>query len=101
MTEPVADRTGGIDVAYVAHLARMDLTPEETAAFQPQLDQVVAYIRKMGELDLADVEPTSHAVSIQNVFRDDVVVPGLDVETTLANAPSHAGGQFAVPRIVE
>jgi len=91
----------GIDVAYVANLARLALSDEEIRAFQPQLEQIVEYVRKIGTLDLEDVNGTSHAVSIENVFRDDVVKPGLDRETALKNAPADDDGQIIVPRIVE
>jgi aspartyl-tRNA(Asn)/glutamyl-tRNA(Gln) amidotransferase subunit C len=93
--------TDRIDVAYVAHLARLQLTPEETGQFQSQLEQIVAYVRKLNEVDLSAVEPTAHAVALRNVFRQDEVVPGLDHEKALGNAPAQANEQFAVPRIIE
>jgi len=93
--------TGKIDVAYVARLARLYLTDEETKTFQGQLDHVVGYVRKIGELDLGSVEPTSHAVAVQNVFREDAVKPGLDHEQVMDNAPAQVSGQFQVPIIVE
>ncbi len=93
--------TDRIDVAYVAHLARLHLTPAETALFQTQLEEVVAYVRKIGELDLAGIEPTSHAQPIVNVLRPDVVEEGLPHDVVMANAPQHKAGQFLVPKIVE
>ena len=93
--------TAPIDVAYVARLARLHLTEPEREAFQRQLEQIVDYVRKIGELDLADIEPTSHAHPVQNVFRDDVCRPGIDRGAVLANAPEAVDGQFAVPKIVE
>ncbi|MDI6775370.1 MAG: Asp-tRNA(Asn)/Glu-tRNA(Gln) amidotransferase subunit GatC [Verrucomicrobiota bacterium] len=91
----------GIDVAYVARLARLQLNADELATLQGQLEQIVEFVRKIRELDLSGVPPTSHARVTPNVFRADEVRPGLDSETTLANAPAHAYGQFAVPKIVE
>lgn len=90
-----------IDVAYVAHLARLFLTDEEIRTFQGQLDHVVAYVKKINELDLKNVEPTSHVVMVQNVFREDVVKPGLSVEQAMSNAPATISDQFQVPKIVE
>jgi aspartyl-tRNA(Asn)/glutamyl-tRNA(Gln) amidotransferase subunit C len=90
-----------IDVSYVAHLARLFLTSEEVKTFQGQLDHIVGYVKKINELDLKNIEPTSYAVTMQNVFREDVVKPGLSVEQAMANAPASVGDQFQVPKIVE
>ena len=90
-----------IDVHYVAHLARLQLSAEEAAQFQKQLDQILDYIHQIRQIDVSAVEPTAHAVQVQNVFRKDVVQPGLDHETVMANAPDQANGQFRVPKIVE
>jgi aspartyl-tRNA(Asn)/glutamyl-tRNA(Gln) amidotransferase subunit C len=97
----MGDRTDHIDVAYVARLARLELSAEETRRFQAQLDQIVDYVRQIREPVVDGVAPMSHAHPLHNVFRADAVRPGLDRETVLANAPRHANGQFAVPRIIE
>ena len=101
----MADReTGqpeGIDAAYVAHLARMHLSEEETALFQSQLEQVVAYVAKLQELDVSGIEPTSHAQPLVNVMREDGVREGLTCEQAMANAPASIDGMFQVPQIVE
>jgi aspartyl-tRNA(Asn)/glutamyl-tRNA(Gln) amidotransferase subunit C len=90
-----------IDVAYVAHLARLHLTADERECFQAQLEQIVHYVRKIGEADLRGVEPTAHVVPIRNIFREDESREGLDRDEVLANAPSVILEQFQVPRIVE
>lgn len=90
-----------IDVAYVANLARLELDPETAALFQRQMETIVDYVRKIGELDLAGIEPTSHGQPVFNVFREDVERPGLDHGRVLANAPARIGDEFKVPRIVE
>ena len=90
-----------IDVRYVAHLARLHLTDAEADRFQQQLDDIVGYVRKLGELELDDIEPTSHAHPVQNVFRADEARPGLDHDAVMANAPASDDGQFIVPRIME
>lgn len=92
---------GKIDVAYVANLARLRLTDAEIATFQVQLNRIVEYMTKIRELDLSGIEPTSHAVSVQNVFREDAVKPGFDREKALGNAPACVNGQFQVPKIIE
>ena len=91
----------GIDVAYVARLARLDLTPDETARFQGQLEQIVGYVRQIEQLDVAGVEPTSHAVAVTNVMRPDVPRPGVAHDAVMANAPESLDGHFRVPRIVD
>lgn len=90
-----------IDVSYVSRLARMYLSEEERELFQGQLEQIVGYVRKINELDLTGIEPTSHTRPITNVFRQDTVKEGLNRDVVLDNAPESNDGQFTVPRIVE
>jgi aspartyl-tRNA(Asn)/glutamyl-tRNA(Gln) amidotransferase subunit C len=90
-----------IDVKYVAHLARLQLTPEEEHRFGSQLGHVLEHIAKLNELDVADVEPMAHAVPLINVVRPDEVRPSLPHAEALRNAPASAGGLFTVPKIVE
>lgn len=90
-----------LDVKYVAHLARLSLTPEEEQKFGAQLGQVLDYIAKLNELDVSHVEPTAHAVPLVNVFRPDQAHAGLPHAEALRNAPAQAGGLFVVPKIVE
>ena len=90
-----------IDVKYVAHLARIQLTPDEEALFGAQLGQVLGYIEKLNELDVSQVEPTAHAVPLVNVTRADEVRPSLTNDEALRNAPAKANGLFIVPKIVE
>ncbi len=90
-----------IDVAYVAELARLELTADEKRLFQQQLETIVHYVEKIGELDVTGIEPTLHGQSLVNVFREDVVVPSFDRERALANAPERNGYEFKLPKIVE
>ncbi|HOW98277.1 MAG TPA: Asp-tRNA(Asn)/Glu-tRNA(Gln) amidotransferase subunit GatC [Kiritimatiellia bacterium] len=101
MTDTFRDDASRLDVRYVAHLARLHLSDEEAAVFQPQLEQVLGYVRELGALDVEGVEPTAHAFPVQNVFRDDEVRPGLDHEAAMKNAPQERQGQFIVPKIIE
>jgi aspartyl-tRNA(Asn)/glutamyl-tRNA(Gln) amidotransferase subunit C len=90
-----------IDVKYVAHLARLHLSPEEEKKFGAQLGQVLGYIEKLNQLDVSQVDPTAHAVPLVNVTRPDEIRPGLSNEAALRNAPAKANGLFLVPKIVE
>ena len=89
------------EVQHVARLARLSLTDEELERMREQLDAILAYIDKLRELDVEGVEPTSHAVPLVNVMRDDDITPVLPPEAALANAPDRAGEFFRVPRIIE
>ena len=97
----MAENTDHIDVAYVAKLARMELTDEEAALFQAQLDQIVTYVHQLRDLDLEGIAPTSHAHPVANVMREDQVRSGLDHDAVMSNAPAEREGQFQVPKIVE
>jgi aspartyl-tRNA(Asn)/glutamyl-tRNA(Gln) amidotransferase subunit C len=90
-----------IDVNYVAHLARVALTPEESQKLGAQLGQILGYIEKLNELDVSHVEPTAHAFPMSNVTRPDEIRPSLPTDEALRNAPSKANGLFLVPKIVE
>ena len=100
MTKHTADAEK-IDVAYVAHLARVHLTEAEVVSFESQLNDVVGYVKQLGELDVEGVEPTSHAVPMQNVMRADEPRPSLDNQVVMDNAPASRGREFLVPRIIE
>ena len=89
------------DVKYVAHLARMQLTPDEEKKLGEQLGGILGYIEKLKELDVTNVGPTAHAVPLVNVTRPDEVRPSLPHAEALRNAPAKANGLFIVPKIVE
>lgn len=91
----------GIDIKYVAHLARIALSPQEEEKLGAQLQHILGYIEKLNELDVSDVEPTAHAIPLVNVTRPDAIRPSLSNEDALRNAPSKANGLFLVPKIVE
>ncbi len=90
-----------IDVKYVAHLARLSLTPDEEKKIGAQLGNILGYIEKLKKLDVSQVEPTAHAVPLINVVRPDEVRPSLPTSEALRNAPAQANGLFLVPKIVE
>jgi aspartyl-tRNA(Asn)/glutamyl-tRNA(Gln) amidotransferase subunit C len=90
-----------LDVKYVAHLARLALTPDEEKKLGAQLGNILGYIEKLRELDVSGVEPTAHAVPMVNVTRADEIRPSLPHEDALRNAPKQANGLFIVPKVVE
>jgi aspartyl-tRNA(Asn)/glutamyl-tRNA(Gln) amidotransferase subunit C len=90
-----------IDVKYVAHLARLELSPEEEKTIGAQLADILGYIDKLKEVDVSGVEPTAHPFPLVNVMRADETRPGLTQEEALRNAPAQANGLFIVPKIVE
>jgi aspartyl-tRNA(Asn)/glutamyl-tRNA(Gln) amidotransferase subunit C len=90
-----------IDVKYVAQLARIALTPDEEKKLGAQLGNILGYIEKLRELDVANIEPTAHAVPLVNVTRADETQDSLSQFETLRNAPRQANGLFIVPKIVE
>ena len=89
------------DVEHVARLARLALTDAEIEKMREQLNGILAYIEKLNALQTEGVEPTSHAVPMVNVMRDDAPGPCLPRDEALANAPDRAGEFFRVPRIIE
>jgi aspartyl-tRNA(Asn)/glutamyl-tRNA(Gln) amidotransferase subunit C len=89
------------DVRYVATLARLQLTDEETRTFQNQLGDVLAFVEKLKKVDVEGVEPTAHTSDVFNVFREDVARPGLTAAEALANAPRKANDLFLVTKVVE
>ena len=89
------------DVAYVAKLARLDLSDEETRLFQKQLADVLKYAEKLGEVDVSHVEAAAHGVPMFNVFRQDEPCDWLTPDQALANAPQKANQLFIVPKVVE
>ena len=90
-----------IDIKYVAHLARLHLTPDEEKKLGEQLGGILGYIEKLKQIDVSGVEPTAHAVPLTNITRPDEIRPSLTQDEALRNAPAKANGLFIVPKIVE
>lgn len=88
-------------VAHLARLARIDLSPDEITNLTHDLGQIVESVAKVTEVATPDVPATSHPLPLTNVFRPDVVVPSLTVEQALSGAPDHAGDKFRVPAILD
>ena len=86
---------------HIALLARLELSPEEEAAFAAQLDHILEHFQTLQQLDTTAVEPTSHIVDLETSLRDDVVRNTPDADALLANAPQRDGHYFKVPKIIE
>jgi aspartyl-tRNA(Asn)/glutamyl-tRNA(Gln) amidotransferase subunit C len=82
---------------HVAQLARLELSDQELERLGPQLNDIIAAVSKVSELDLSDVPATSHPLDVVNVWADDEPRPCLSVEEALANAPDRDGHYFRVP----
>jgi aspartyl-tRNA(Asn)/glutamyl-tRNA(Gln) amidotransferase subunit C len=95
-----SDKLTRDDAAYVARLARIDLTDEELDLYAGQLAVVLDHAAQVAALDTTGVEPTAHPLPLKNVFRDDVPRPSLDRDEVLNQAPAVEDGRFLVPRIL-
>jgi aspartyl-tRNA(Asn)/glutamyl-tRNA(Gln) amidotransferase subunit C len=82
---------------HVAHLARLELREDEIERLEGQLNDILAAVSKVSELDLSDVPPTSHPHDVVNVWGEDEPRPCLSAEDALANAPEREGDFFKVP----
>ena len=89
------------EVERVARLARLDLSEPEMERMRFQLDAILTYIDKLRQLNTGGVEPTSHAIPMVNVMREDEVRPSLPADEMLANAPEREADFFRVPKIIE
>ena len=89
------------DVEHVARLARLQLTAAEKELFAGQMDAILGYVEKLKELDTEGILPTSHAVPMENAFREDIVCPPIGPDKSLANAPKRAATFFKVPKVIE
>lgn len=90
-----------IDVAYIAKLAKVELTAEETERFSGDLNQVLAYVQQLEKWDTSAVEPMYHPLPVFDALRQDVPGESLSNEAAMANAPQQEDGQVRVPKVVE
>lgn len=88
------------EVAHLAYLARLQVTDEELDRYAEQLDVILHSVATVSAVADQDIEPTSHAVPLVNVYREDVVRPGLTQDQALAMAPAADAGRFRVPQIL-
>lgn len=89
------------EVQWVAHLARLELTPAELETMTRQLSAILDYVNQLQQVPTDGIEPLAHPLPIQNVFRPDEPAPSLPVDTALANAPDRRGEFYGVPAVLE
>jgi len=89
-----------IDVRYVANLARLELSDEEVATFQPQLEAILRHVDAISGLNIDGIEPTAHPAPVFGRMRDDAPHGSLPSSAVLQNAPDQAQGQIRVPKVV-
>ena len=87
-------------VRKVANLARLELTTEEEAQFTTQLGSILDYIEQLNQLDVTNVAPTTRAIDVSNITREDILQPYADREAILNSAPQQEGDFFRVPKIL-
>ncbi len=89
------------EVTHIADLARLSLTENELALYREQLSAILDYASRLQQVDTQDVPVTSSVIPFQSVLREDVVVPGLEVDAALKNASSTENSQFKVPPVLD
>ena len=88
------------EVVHVAKLARLNLDEQAIEVYTKQLGDILTYMDTLNRVDTKDVPPTSHAIFINNAFREDEVKASVSVERALANAPQSDDGSFVVPKVI-
>lgn len=88
-------------IQQMAHLSRLQLSPEESAEMEETLSKILGWMDKLNEVDTTGVEPLIHMSPAVNVVREDTAQPGLSPEVSLANAPTRDGTFFTVPKVKE
>ncbi|HLP16768.1 MAG TPA: Asp-tRNA(Asn)/Glu-tRNA(Gln) amidotransferase subunit GatC [Bacteroidota bacterium] len=88
------------DVDHIAQLARLEFPESEKETLTHQMNDILLHIEKLNELDTANVEPLSHVIELENVFREDEARPSLSADEALKNAPSRVDDFFTVPKVI-
>lgn len=89
------------EVEHISRLARLELSDTEKEEYTGQLNEILSFVEKLNQLDTTGIEPTAHAIEVQNVFRKDEIKPPMDPELALSNAPDRVDNYFKVPKILE
>ena len=88
-------------VEYVAKLARLNLSEEQKERLTGEMGNIISFADKLSELDTSGVEASAHSIAVENVFREDEIMPSYNRDDILANAPTPQDGCFGVPKVVE
>ncbi len=93
-------KLGTTETTRIARLARIGLTPDETAAMAVELDRIVTFVEQLQEVNIEGVEPTDQVTGLVDVWREDEVTPSMPREQLLANAPAQKNGYIVVKRVL-
>ena len=89
------------DLKHIARLARLHFKEDELKVYESQIQNILSFVEKLKEVNVDGVQPTSHPLSLSNVFREDKVAPSLLIEEFLKTSPAARGRFFEVPKTVE
>ena len=98
----MAQRLSDEEVAKIAALARIELSPDDVTMFAQQLGDILAYVNELQQVDTTGIEPTSHPLALDPIWREDEPVPSLDRAALLERAPGTTPrtGLFKVPKVL-
>lgn len=94
------DKISREEVRHVAQLARLELSEMEEVRMTEQMNSILSYMDKLNELDTSNIPSTTHAIQLENVFREDLVSSSIERARALGNAPQTDGTLFIVPKII-
>lgn len=89
------------DIFHVATLARLEVEKDEAELLTGDMNDILNYIERLAELNTDNVEPTSHAMEVNNAFREDLLKKDFTIEEAMANAPNSENNSFKVPKVIE
>jgi len=89
------------DVKYIADLARLEFTEEETESLAEDMNQILDYMEQLNELDTENVKPLNHVIELQQNLREDQKETPLDHDDALKNAPDADSDYFRVPKVID
>lgn len=89
------------DVAYMANLARLRVSEEETEQLRDDMNKVLKYMDQLNQIDTSEVEPLEHVIELPPIYRKDVAKDPIDHDEALKNAPDANTDYFKVPRVIE
>jgi aspartyl-tRNA(Asn)/glutamyl-tRNA(Gln) amidotransferase subunit C len=88
------------EIEHIAELARLKFTDAELENYTGKLNQILSYVEKLNELDTENIEPLSHPVESENIFREDIVKPSINRDEAFKNSPDHDNVFFKVPKVI-
>jgi aspartyl-tRNA(Asn)/glutamyl-tRNA(Gln) amidotransferase subunit C len=88
-------------IERTAELSNLHIADEEKGMYAAQLSEILSYVEKINKLDTSEVQPTDHIAAISNIFRADIILPSIDVESIRSFAPEFDRGHIVVPKIIE